>query len=142
MISRLSATFAAGALGGLATALTIWLFGVIGLTPALGVSLVPPLSPGFLYGPMIWGGIWGWAFLLPIGTGLPLLVRGLLLSLGPSIVQCLVVFPFKMDAGFLGLQLGVLTPVFVLIFNAVWGLVTAATLQAQGNTRIHAPAHA
>ncbi len=142
MIARLSYTFAAGALGGLATAITIWIFGILGITQAAGVSIAPGLSTGFLYGPIIWGGIWGWVFLLPIGASLPLLVRGLLLSLGPTIVQCLIVFPFKLDAGFLGLQLGGLTPVFVLIFNAVWGLVAAATLRAQGNARIHEPATA
>jgi hypothetical protein len=134
MISKLSLAFAAGALGGLATALTIWLFGVIGISQAAGVSIAPSLGPAFLYGPIIWGGIWGWIFLTPIGAGLPLLVRGLLLSLGPSLVQCFIVFPFKLDAGFLGLAVGTLTPLFVLVFNAVWGLVTAATLQAQGTT--------
>lgn len=140
MIARLSYTFAAGALGGLATALTIWIFGSLGITQAAGVGIAPALSTGFLYGPIIWGGIWGWVFLLPIGTSMPLLLRGLLLSLGPTIVQCLIVFPFKLDAGFFGQALGVLTPLFVLIFNAVWGLVTAATLRAQGNSTIHAPA--
>lgn len=132
MISKLSLGFAAGALGGLATALTIWLFGTLGITQAAGVGIAPSLGPAFLYGPIIWGGIWGWLFLTPLAAGLPLLLRGLLLSLGPSLVQCFVVFPFKLDAGVLGLALGTLTPVFVLIFNAVWGLVTAATLAAQG----------
>ena len=132
MISKLSLGFAAGALGGLATALTLWLFGTLGITQAAGVGIAPSLGPAFLYGPIIWGGIWGWLFLTPLAAGLPLLLRGLLLSLGPSLVQCFVVFPFKLDAGVLGLALGTLTPVFVLIFNAVWGLVTAATLAAQG----------
>ena len=136
MIAKLSLGFAAGALGGLATALTIWLFGLLGITPALGVSIAPSIGPSFLYGPIIWGGIWGWIFLTPLAAGLPLFARGLLLSLGPSLVQCFVVFPFKLDAGVLGLAVGTLTPLFVLVFNAVWGLVTAATLRAQGGTAL------
>ena len=73
MISKLSLGFAAGALGGLATALTIWLFGTLGITQAAGVGIAPSLGPAFLYGPIIWGGIWGWLFLTPLAAGLPLL---------------------------------------------------------------------
>ena len=136
MVSKLSLSFAAGALGGLATALTIWIFGVIGISQAAGVNITPALGPAFVYAPIIWGGIWGWLFLTPLAAGLGLFARGLLLSLGPSLVHCFVVFPFKLDAGMLGLAVGTLTPLFVLVFNAVWGLVCAATLQAQGGTAL------
>lgn len=130
MSTRLSAMFAAGCLGGLATVLTLWLFGVAGLSGALGVNLAPPLTPPMIYSFMIWGGIWGFLFLLPLGK-LGLIPRALLLSLGPSIVQCFVVFPMKLHAGVLGQQLGMLTPLLVLIFNAVWGLVTVWWLSRQ-----------
>jgi hypothetical protein len=39
-----------------------------------------------------------------------------------------IVFPIKAGKGVMGLELGLLTPVFVLIFNAVWGLTAAAWL--------------
>jgi len=93
VVSKLSLSFAAGALGGLATALTIWIFGVIGISQAAGVNITPALGPAFVYAPIIWGGIWGWLFLTPLAAGLGLFARGLLLSLGPSLVQCFVVFP-------------------------------------------------
>ena len=51
-------------------------------------------------------------------------------SLGPSLVQLFVVFPVKTEQGVLGLGLGALTPVFVLLFNAVWGLTAAWCLDA------------
>jgi hypothetical protein len=35
------------------------------------------------------------------------------------------VFPLKADKGVMGLDLGVFTPLFVIFFNAVWGLVAA-----------------
>jgi hypothetical protein len=44
-------------------------------------------------------------------------------------VQLLVVFPLQAQKGFFGLQLGYLTPVLVLFFNAVWGVVTALCLK-------------
>ena len=37
----------------------------------------------------------------------------------------LVVFPMKLGVGVLGQDLGTLTPLLVLTFNAVWGLVAA-----------------
>lgn len=123
-LNRIAVAFAAGTAGGLATAITLWLFGVLGITGAFGVALAPALAPGFLYHMMIWGGIFGFLFLLPFLTG-SVVLRGLLYGLAPSIVQCLIVFPVKADAGMLGLGLGALTPVFVLIFNSVWGIVTA-----------------
>lgn len=55
--------------------------------------------------------------------------RALLFSLGPSLVQLLVVFPYQAQKGILGLQLGYLTPVFVLFYNAIWGLVTGWWLE-------------
>jgi hypothetical protein len=81
-LKNLSLTFAAGCLGGLANAVFIWLFGAIGLTSAPGVHLAPAFTPPWLYQKLVWGGIWGWLFLLPVGLSYP--VRGLLFTWGPS----------------------------------------------------------
>lgn len=118
---NISLTFAAGCLGGLFNALFLWLFGALGLTAALGVQLAPVLTAPWLYQRLVWGGLWGWLFLLPMGLSYP--VRGLLYSLGPSCVASLVVLPLQAHKGVFGLALGHLTPVFVLFYNAVWGLV-------------------
>lgn len=123
-----SLAFAAGCLGGLMNSAAVWLFGAIGLTPALGVSIAPKLTAAWLYPRLVWGGLWGLLFLLPI-KGLTYSTRGLLLSLGPSAVQLLVIFPVQAQKGFFGLQLGYLTPVMVLFFNAIWGVVTALCLK-------------
>lgn len=125
----LSLAFAAGCLGGLANSAAVWLFGAVGLTGALGVSLAPKLTAAWLYPRLVWGGLWGLLFLLPM-KGLTYSTRGLLLSLGPSAVQLLVVFPVQANKGLFGLQLGYLTPVMVFFFNAVWGVVTALGLKA------------
>jgi hypothetical protein len=59
----------------------------------------------------------------------PWWLRGLVFSLGPTIVQLLIVFPVQTEAGLLGLGLGAMTPVLVVVFNAVWGLVAAFALE-------------
>jgi hypothetical protein len=127
-VKEVSLTFAAGVLGGLANSLTVWLCGVVGLNQLLGVNLAPQLTPAWLYPRLVWGGLWGWLFLLP-SPRFTYPTRGLFLSLGPSLVQIFVVFPLQAQKGVGGLELGFLTPVLVLFFNAVWGLITAVWLK-------------
>jgi hypothetical protein len=142
MLNRIGVAFAAGSAGGLATALTLWLFGLLGITTAFGVDLVQPLTPPFIYTMVVWGGIFGFLFLLPVMQG-SVWLRGFIFGLVPTVVQCLIVFPVKMHAGMLGLSLGALTPVFVLIFNTVWGVVTAYLfVRAGGDELAAAPARA
>lgn len=124
----LSLVFAAGSLGALANSLFVWLAGALGITPALGIAIAPALTPQWLYPRIVWGGIWGFLFLLPVWSD-QWVRQGLLLSLGPTLVQLFVVFPLKAQKGVLGLELGVLTPVLVIVANAVWGLVTAYWLR-------------
>jgi hypothetical protein len=121
---RLSIVFAGGVLGGLANALAIYIFGAMGITAAMGVSIAGDLAPPTLYWRSIWGGIWGALFLLPFMHG-SIWKRGTLYSLGPTLVQLFVVFPLVKDKGICGLELGALTPLMVFVFNAVWGLVAA-----------------
>lgn len=134
MLNKVGVAFAAGSAGGLATALTVWLFGVPGITTQFGVDLVLPLTPPFIYSMIVWGGIFGFLFLLPVMQG-SVVLRGIIFGLAPTVVQCLIVFPVKQEAGLLGLGLGKLTPVFVLLFNTVWGLVTALLFVRAGGDR-------
>lgn len=120
-LQKISLTFAAGCLGGLLNALFLWLFGVLGVTTALGIKFAPAFIPPWLYQRLVWGGLWGWLFLLPLKR-LSYSARGLLYSLGPFCVASFIVLPFQAHKGVLGLQLGTLTPVFVLFSNAIWGL--------------------
>ena len=117
--------FAAGAGGALVNSMALWLLGATAVTQALDISIAPQLSAEWLYPRIVWGGLWGFLLLLP---KLPasILAKGLLLSLAPTCIQLLVVFPFKADQGLLGLQLGLLTPLLVLVVNALWGIAAAA----------------
>ena len=128
LAKKLSLVFAAGCLGGLLNSLAVWIFGVIGITPALGVKIAPSLSALWLYPRLVWGGIWGLLFLLPLMQK-RFLYRGLIYSLGPTIVQLFIVFPMKTGQGVMGFDLGLLTPLLVFVFNAIWGLTAAIWLR-------------
>ena len=125
---KLSKVFAAGCLGGLLNSLAVWLAGLYGVTAALGVKIAPQLSAAWLYPRIVWGGIWGFLFLLPL-LRRNFLIQGLIFSLGPTLVQLFVVFPMKANKGIMGLDLGTLTPLAVVIFNAVWGVTAAVWLR-------------
>lgn len=119
-MKNLSLVFVAGCWGALLNGLAVWAFGALGIAPALGVHIAPPLTPAFLYAKLVWGGLWGFLFLIPLSRwSLP--ARGLLFSLAPTLVQLFVVFPVMAHKGVLGLQLGYLTPLLVVFYNAIWG---------------------
>jgi hypothetical protein len=120
--------YAAGGLGAVLSSLVIWLFGQYGINQSLGVAIAPSLTGHWLYPRIVWGGLWGFLFLLPWLSG-KTLSRGLLLSLFPTAVQLLVIYPYHSYQGIAGLELGLLTPVLVLFFNAIWGVVTSIALK-------------
>lgn len=132
-VKEVSLAFAAGVLGGLVNSLVVWLFGVLGINHLLGVALAPPLTPSFLYPRLVWGGLWGFLFLLPFPK-LTYPSRGLIYSLAPTVVQLFIVFPLALEKGVAGISLGYLTPLLVLFFNGVWGLSAAIWLKWSRST--------
>jgi len=128
---KTSLVFAAGCLGGLLNSLAVWIFGEFGITAALGVKIAPQLSAAWLYPRLVWGGIWGLLFLLPM-MSTRIWSRGFIFSLGPTLVQLFVIFPMKAHKGAMGLELGLLTPLFVVFFNAIWGWTAAIWLRWTG----------
>lgn len=130
-LKKFSLVFAAGCFGGLINSLAVWISGEAGITSLLGVAIAPRLSAAWLYPRVVWGGIWAILFMLPFMRR-RLFSKGLILSLGPSLAQLFVVFPFQAGKGVMGLELGLLTPLLVLAFNAVWGLAAAIWLRLTG----------
>ena len=53
------------------------------------------------------------------------------MSIFPTLVQLFFVFPTHLHTGMLGIDLGTLTPIFVVFLNLVWGSVTGLTLKAE-----------
>ncbi len=128
LAKRLTVVFSAGCFGGLVNSLTFWLLEVHGVIEALGVKMTPRLTAPWLYPRVVWGGLWGFLFVLPLLRG-SYLLRGIVLSAGPSLVQLFVLFPTITRKGLMGLDLGYMTPVLVVFLNAVWGICTVLWLR-------------
>ncbi|MEE4362912.1 MAG: hypothetical protein V2J08_03210 [Desulfotignum sp.] len=120
--------FSAGCLGALANSLVVWQFGEQGIARLLGVSIAPTLTSSWLYPRIVWGGIWGLLFILPFLKS-RFLLKGSLLSLFPTAVQLFYIFPHVAGKGLAGTDLGTWTPLMVLIYNWVWGIVTCLTIR-------------
>ena len=123
-LRRISLIFSAGALGGLVSSVALWALGRFGITAMIGVNMAPKLVPMWLYPRIVWGGLWGALFLIPLFRH-SLLKRGVIFSLVPTAMQLFVWFPHKAYKGYLGLELGGMTPVLVIALNAVWGIAAA-----------------
>jgi hypothetical protein len=119
--------FCAGILGALCCSLVAWQAGQWGFPAMAGVRMAPSLTPDWLYPRLIWGGIWGLLYFLtvaPLKSRRHWVRKGLWVSLLPSAFQLLVVFPYMTGHGWLGIDLGQLTALFVIFYNLVWGLFT------------------
>jgi hypothetical protein len=127
-MKKLLLCFSAGCLGALANSLTVWFFGDYGISKSMGVAIAPALSPAWLYPRIVWGGLWGLLFVLPV-LNARASAKGTILSLFPTLFQLLVVFPYETGYGMFGLKLGMLTPALVFFFNWVWGIITALTIK-------------
>ena len=128
-LKKITLCFSSGALGGLVNALVVWIFGALGIAQALGVAIAPELSRPFLYAKIVWGGIWGVMLLIPFAMK-NLFIKGVILSLAPTLVQLFIVFPLQLNKGVMGLDLGALTPVLVIVYNAFWGVTASYWLKA------------
>lgn len=127
-ITRISVAFSGGCLGALVNSWVSSSLGQTILPQKLGVTLGLAWGKAFLYPRIVWGGLWGFLFLLPVLRGgflVGVFSRGILLSLCPTAAQLFYFFPFLLKKGWFGLSLGELTPLFVFVYNAVWGLCTA-----------------
>lgn len=134
--SNLSLNFAYGCFGRLFNNLTVWVFGYAGTTAFFNVEIAPNLSASWLYPRIVWGGIWRLLFLLHFYQS-KYIYKGILLSLIPTLVQLFIVLSFRGNIEatieatkeIIGIELGILTPIFVVFFNFFWGITTALWLK-------------
>lgn len=113
--------FVAGGLGGLTNSLAVWSLSTLGVTPRLGFGMTPELTPEWLLRRVFASTLWGVIFLIPIHENAPI-KKGAVLSILPWLSSALIVFPMRMDVGFFGLGFGIGTPIWTLIFAAIWGI--------------------
>jgi hypothetical protein len=133
MVRRLAIAYFAGAVAGLVASLALWIAGRAELTAALGVSIAPPLAWDWLSRRVLWGGLWGLGFPWVARRDMTPVRAGLALSLVPSCAELFWALP---SAGhqLLGVGLGALTPIVVLLANAVWGWTLARVVVAAGGS--------
>ena len=65
-LDRAAMSFAARAFGALVNSVAVWAAGAYRLTARLGVGIAPALTANWLYPRLVWGGLWGFLFLLPL----------------------------------------------------------------------------
>lgn len=128
LLTQISLGFAAGSLGALANVAFVFTASAGGLIAVMNVQLPEPLSPAFLFNQIAWGGLWGHpprssAFDAALGGAWPdpkpaRLRRDPIPLLPPADNR-------RTRPGLAGLILGTLTPLLVLIANAVLGQVAA-----------------
>ncbi|MBD3296224.1 MAG: hypothetical protein GF392_02510 [Candidatus Omnitrophica bacterium] len=130
-VRKISLAFTAGAVGGILNRFVVWLFGYTGISGDLGVNFAPAWSKMFVYTGIVWGGIWGFLFILPLLRRSAAL-RGILYSIPPTLVMLFVVLPRQMNKGMMGTDLGNMMLVLVVFFNIIWGLGAAYWLKLTG----------
>lgn len=122
---RLFICFTAGVIGGLAVALFSQLLFNLGISQRFGVDAPAAMSAPDVYRPLIWGGIWGIPFgLVAKSVWSRLYTFGFLYFLAPVVTLYLVFLPVS-GLGLFGLDKGPLFPVYLLLVNVPYGIVTA-----------------
>ena len=119
--------FCAGMLGALCSSLLAWQAGQMGLPAMANVRMSPSLTTGWIYSQLVWGGLWGLVYFLTVGSRKSRrhwARKGLWISLLPTAFQLLYIYPQMTHHGWFGLDLGQLTPLFIFLYNLIWGLCT------------------
>lgn len=129
--AQLSVTFAAGTVGAVVNMGAAWLFAQMHLFSLLHCNIHIDVTREWIYSRLVWGGLFGLFFVLPIWTGKSVR-RGLLFGLLPAAFQLFVVFPLLLHKQLLGLNFGFTTPLFVIVLNLLWGLAASGWLAMLG----------
>ncbi|SEQ15154.1 hypothetical protein SAMN04488038_104111 [Solimonas aquatica] len=129
-LRRLSLSFTAGLVGALLASLALWASARYGLNTRLHVAIAPVLSADWLYPRLVIGGLWGTLLMLPVSRNF--FLRGLLLSLPPALVQLLWIFPYQSGLGWLGLELGLLTPAYIWAHWLIWAWIAVLWARLTG----------
>lgn len=114
---RLTLAFSCGAFGVLFLAAALLIISKSGLGPSIGMPATPPKMPEFLYGRMVWGGIWGFLLVLPFLTP-RWVIRGIIFGLLASAASI-----FYFNPGFQKAQVGFI--ILILVVNMIWGVAAA-----------------
>jgi len=119
--------FVSGLLAALVSSTALWAAGEYGVSSLLGVQLAPNLKPAWLYPQMMIGGLWGLGYFFTVGVPRHRrhwIRKALWFSLLPSAFTLFYLYPYVEHRGLAGFQLGMLTPLLILLSNLIWGFFT------------------
>ena len=119
--------FVAGLLGAIAGSLFLWACNEWSITDLIGVKIVQTLEPSQLYPQIFSGGLWGLLYFFTVGIPRHRrywIRKGLWFSLIPSLTAIFYLYPYVYHKGLAGFNLGMLTPLLIVISNLVWGFFT------------------
>ncbi len=119
--------FVAGMLGTIASILFLWGCNEANVTSLIKVNLIQTLQLSKLYPQIFIGGFWGLGYFFTVGIPRHRrhwVRKGLWFSLLPSLTAILYVYPHIYHKGMAGFDLGMLTPLLIMISYLVWGLFT------------------
>lgn len=123
----LTVCFVAGLLGALSSSLFLWGCNAGGITSIIGVQIVQTLKLSKLYPQMFVGGLWGLLYFFTVGIPRHRrhwIRKGLWFSLIPSLLAIFYLYPYVYHQGLAGFDLGMLTPLLIVVSNLVWGFFT------------------
>jgi hypothetical protein len=127
---RAAICFAAGVIGALAVVVFSHVLFQLGLSQTLGVKAPVSLKSPDIYKPLFWGGLWGVLFGLCVKPAWNrLYLFGFLYVLAPLTALFLFFLP-KSGAGYFGLNMGPTFPLYLVLVNLPFGIVTALFARA------------
>ena len=128
---RAAIGFAAGVVGALAVVLSSHVLSLLGFGVEGPIRFPIALKSPGIYQPLFWGGLWGilFGFLIKSAWNRRYL-SGFLFVIAPMLATFLFFLPMN-GAGFFGLkQAGPMFPLYVLLVNLPFGIVTALVASA------------
>ena len=132
-VKRWLQAFGAGCFAAMISNFVFWLFWQAHIMVSVGCELRPGHLPDWPYHTVLLGGFYGLLLLIDWGPK-QVFSRGLLFGLIPSLLVFAFFFPQRIPRqGALGYGLGWMTPVFILFYNSIWGLITAGLLARRGD---------
>lgn len=128
--ARLGLGLLGGVLGAGLSALVLLVFDGAGVPSWFSVELAAIGSGAELLSHLGSGAVWGMVLgilytLTPGATGR---ARGALFSVAPTLYLLFKVYPMDQNVGWMGIELGTFTFLFVFVLNLVWGMVAGATI--------------
>ncbi|MEA3543672.1 MAG: hypothetical protein U9R69_00465 [Thermodesulfobacteriota bacterium] len=119
--------FVAGLLGAVGSILFLWGCNKWGITSLINANIVQTLKLPTIYPQLFIGGFWGLGYFFTVGIPRHRrhwIRKGFWFSLIPSLTAIFYVYPYVYHKGIAGFDLGMLTPLLIIVSNLVWGFFT------------------